>query len=113
MQSYTECIPCFVRQAHDALQQVMDDEPLIHRTLQRVLLEAAKFPMDRPPPEMAQITHRIIREESGNADPYEAIKSESTAKALQLMDEVRAVIERDIGKPVGSWVVLEHKGVAK
>lgn len=50
MKTYTECIPCFVRQAHDALQQVVDDEELEHRTLQCVLLEAAHFPLEQTPP---------------------------------------------------------------
>lgn len=67
MQSYTECIPCFVRQAHDALRQVTpDDEELVHRTLQCVMRTAAEFPLESTPPAMAQTTHRIIREQTGN-----------------------------------------------
>lgn len=96
MRTYTECIPCFVRQAHDALQQVVDDESVVHQTLQRVLREAAQFPLERTPPAMAQITHRIIREETGSSDPYKTIKSESTRMALQLMEEARAVIAGSI-----------------
>jgi len=92
MRTYTECIPCFVRQAHDALTQVSDNEELIHSTLQRVMREAAEFPLTSTPPEMAQITHRIIREETGNADPYAAIKAESTRLALKLSEEARGVI---------------------
>lgn len=94
MRTYTECIPCFVRQAHDALQQVVDDDDvLIHRALQRVLIEAAGFPMERTPPEMAQTIHRIIREESGNPDPYAEIKRESTRLALGLAEEARGIID--------------------
>ncbi len=93
MQSYTECIPCFVRQAHDALRQVTkDDEALVRRTLQRVMLAAAEFPLEQTPPAMAQTTHRIIREETGNPDPYAAIKAESTRLALELAEEARGVI---------------------
>ena len=94
MQSYTDCIPCFVRQAHDALRQVTkDDEALVHRTLQRVMREVAEFPLSETPPAMAQLTHRIIREESGNPDPYAEIKAESTRLALELAEEARAVIK--------------------
>jgi uncharacterized protein with ATP-grasp and redox domains len=74
------------------LRQAACSEELIHRTLQRILLEAARFPLDRTPPEMGRIIHRIVREESGNRDPYAAIKSESTRNALQLMGNVRRVI---------------------
>ena len=93
MQSYTDCIPCFIRQAHDALRQITtDDEALVHRTLQRVMREVAEFPLERSPPEMAQTTHRIIREETGHPDPYTAIKEESTRLALKLAEEARQVI---------------------
>ncbi|VGO22384.1 damage-control phosphatase ARMT1 family protein [Pontiella sulfatireligans] len=96
MQIYNQCIPCFIQQAYDALQQVDSDEALTHRTLQRVLQEAARFPTTRTPPEMAQITHRIIREETGRADPYEKIKRRSTEFALRIMDEARAIINGSI-----------------
>lgn len=93
MRSYSECIPCFVRQAYDALQQVVDnDDALIYRTLKRILVEAAEFPMDRTPPAMAQTIHRIIRAESGNPDSYAKIKAESTRLALKLAEEARGVI---------------------
>jgi len=93
MQTYLECIPCFVRQAHDALRQVTTDEELMHRALRRVLVEAAGFKMDLSPPEMAQTIHRIIREESGDPDPYAEIKARSNAAALRLLEEARPLVE--------------------
>ncbi|MBN2162943.1 MAG: DUF89 family protein [Pontiellaceae bacterium] len=96
MQSYTECIPCFVRQAFDALCMVGSDERQRHRVLQRVLVEAARFPLDRPPPAMAQEIHRIIREELQNADPYAKIKDASTRIALDLAEEARGLIKASI-----------------
>lgn len=96
MQTYSQCIPCFIQQAHDALQLIESDESQTHQTLQRVLQEAACFSSERTPPEMAQITHRIIREETGRTDPYEKIKRRSTELALRMEDEVRAVIEGSI-----------------
>lgn len=97
MQSYTDCIPCFVQQAHDALRQVTkEDEKLVLRTLQRVMRAAAEFPLSQTPPAMAQLTHRIIREETGNPDPYARIKSESTRLALNLAEEARGVINTSV-----------------
>jgi uncharacterized protein with ATP-grasp and redox domains len=93
MQTYLECIPCFVRQAYDALRQVTDDEALMHRALQRVLVEAAAFKMDLSPPEMAQTIHRIIREESGSLDPYASIKAHSNAVALRLLEEAQPLVD--------------------
>jgi len=92
MHTYLECIPCFVRQAHDALRQVTNDEELMHRALQRVLIASSEFKMDLTPPEMAQKIHRIIREETGNPDLYAEIKAQSTAVALRLAEEARPLI---------------------
>lgn len=92
MKTYTECIPCFVRQAYDAMQQVAADEELVHRTLQRVMCEACEFPLEQAPPAMAQTIHRIIRKETGNSDPYAEIKAESNRLALERAGEVRSVI---------------------
>ena len=92
MRTYLECIPCFVRQAYDALRQVTDDEELMHRALRRVLAASAEFERALSPPQMAQAIHRIIREETGNPDPYAKIKAESTAVALRLAESARPMI---------------------
>lgn len=96
MQSYLECIPCFVRQAHEALQQVTSDEALHLHTLQRVMREAAEFPLEQTPPAMAQTIHRIVREASGNPDPYAALKTKSTETALCLAEEAKKIITGSI-----------------
>jgi len=92
MTSRAECMPCFVRQALDAARELGVDEEKTHRTLRRVLLAVADFPLGLAPPAMAQTVHRIIREEVGSADPYAGIKAESTRLALLLADEARAVV---------------------
>lgn len=92
MRTYLDCIPCFTRQALDALRQVTDDEELMHRALRRVLEASSEFEMDLSPPEMARTIHRIIREETGVADPYAEIKAESTAVALRLAESARPII---------------------
>ena len=93
MQTYLECIPCFVRQAYDALRQVTDDEALMHRVLRQVLGASAEFTMELSPPEMAQAIHRIIREETGNPDPYAEIKARSNAAALRLLEEAQPLVD--------------------
>jgi len=92
MRTYLDCIPCFIRQALDALRQVTDDEELMRRALRRVLKASAEFEMTLSPPEMARTIHRIIREETGAADPYAEIKAESTAVALRLAETARTMI---------------------
>ena len=46
------------------------------------------------PPEMAMSIHRIIREETGNPDPYLMIKTESNRKALAAYPQFKAAVSR-------------------
>jgi uncharacterized protein with ATP-grasp and redox domains len=94
MQTQLECIPCFIRQSLEALKQVCDDDEIIMRSLKRVLREASEFDLTLSPPEMGQRIHRIIREESGNKDPYLKIKEKSTQYALQLEGLAQKKIEQ-------------------
>jgi uncharacterized protein with ATP-grasp and redox domains len=94
MRTHLECIPCFVRQALDALGQVCHDETQIDRVLKVVLVEIAGFDRTLSPPDMGRIIHAIVRQELGHADPYRAIKQRSTQEALRVMPLVRGRIER-------------------
>lgn len=93
MQTHLDCIPCFIRQSLEVIRQVCDDEEVVKKTLKRVLKETSEFDMSLSPPEMGQRIHRIIREESGNRDPYQKIKEKSTEYALALVDSVEKMLE--------------------
>ncbi len=49
--------------------------------------------MDLPPPFMGRTIHRAIRDETGSADPYAALKHKSTQTALRLAGAVERRIE--------------------
>ena len=83
-----ECIPCFLRQSLEALRQITDDEKTIKKAMRRVLKEASEFDLNLSPPEMGQIIHKIIREESGHCDPYYEIKKKSDECAMSMYSDV-------------------------
>jgi damage-control phosphatase, subfamily I len=89
MKTYYDCIPCFIRQALDALREVNSNQVIIDRSLRRILREASNFDLNLSPPEMGQIIHRIIREETGNNDPYKAIKDRSITMAKKIELSIR------------------------
>ncbi|MFH0921847.1 MAG: ARMT1-like domain-containing protein [Fibrobacterota bacterium] len=70
MKSFHDCLPCFVNQALEAVRQISDDEGVHERVLRKVLRLASSIDMSDTPPAMAQKIHRIIRKETGAADPY-------------------------------------------
>jgi len=89
MRTFLDCVPCFVRQALDASRLVSSDESVQERVLRGVLEVASLIPLDRSPPHMAREIHRIIRKETGSADPYAEIKRSSTEIALAHLDAAR------------------------
>lgn len=87
-----ECIPCYVRQAIDATRMVTSDENVVNSVLKKVLVAISEFDISLTPPEIGQIVHRIIREESENPDPYFELKENSTKRALELSGNVEKLI---------------------
>jgi damage-control phosphatase, subfamily I len=96
MNTELDCLPCFTRQALDALNLVTSDDELRWRVMREALRAAAQFSSSQQPPEMAQIIHSIIREATGNNDPYHHLKKSSTDTALRMESVVRPVIENAI-----------------
>jgi uncharacterized protein with ATP-grasp and redox domains len=89
-----DCVPCFVRQALEAARMSSADESLQEEALRRVLREASEMDMALSPPVMGQRIHRIIRELTGNPDPYRAVKERTNRLGLALYPEVRERVRR-------------------
>lgn len=81
-----------MRQAIDATRMISGDEKVVEEVLKKVLRAIANFDINVTPPEIGQIVHRIIREESGNADPYSKLKHLSTKRALEISSYVEKLI---------------------
>ena len=96
MRTYLECVPCFVRQALDASRMATDDPAVHERVVRETLRLALDMPFDRSPPWMGQRIHRLLRDVTGNCDPYAEVKRRSNALALALyptlQDHIRASV---------------------
>ncbi|MCK4341841.1 MAG: DUF89 family protein [Phycisphaerae bacterium] len=90
MQTYLECVPCFVRQALDSVRLVTDDEEVHERLLREILRAASEMDLWQSPPAMGQRIHRLIRRLTGQSDPYRELKDHSTRVALELYPKLRA-----------------------
>ncbi|MFO7743308.1 MAG: ARMT1-like domain-containing protein [Anaerolineae bacterium] len=96
MRTYLDCYPCFLRQALDAARMAGADDREQRTILGRVLEVLKSTPMSSTPPEISHQVHRIVREESGDSDPYRAAKADSTREALALYPWMeRLVAESD------------------
>ena len=93
MRSLLACIPCFVRQAVDAVSMVTKDESVREKVIREVLRAAAEMDLSQSPPAMAQWIHRLIRDTTGNSDPYRDVKRQFNRLALGLYSGLKARIE--------------------
>ena len=89
MRTYFDCIPCLCRQAIDALRLVTDDEALHERVLREVLRIASQMDLRKTPAEMGGVIHRMIRQATGNPDPYAEQKKRCNRLALELYPKLK------------------------
>jgi len=89
MKIFLECIPCFVNEAFNVSRRVTDDEAVQERVLRAVLAKASELSFSQSPPHMGYEIHRIIREETGNDDPYSEDKTYCNRLALGMYPDLR------------------------
>lgn len=94
MNTYLDCIPCFLRQSIAAARNVTDDTRIHEQVVQEILRLAADLDLNQTPPRVAQIIHRRLRELTGVADPYQAAKSTFNQLALSLLPKLRDQVTR-------------------
>ena len=92
MNTYLDCVPCFVRQSLEAARNVTPDAGIHERILRDVLRLAADLDLDQPPPIVAQVIHRRLRELTGVRDPYLAAKRRFNELALQALPGLREIV---------------------
>ncbi|MHA1264763.1 MAG: damage-control phosphatase ARMT1 family protein [Candidatus Helarchaeota archaeon] len=104
-----DCIPCFQRQALQAVRFVSDDERVQERVLRKVLKVLQNIAWDQTPPEIARVVHRIVREETGVKDPYSEVKRKYNNVALKMYSSLQKIIE-EAADPIFTGVKLAIAG---
>ena len=89
MNTHLDCIPCFVRQALDAVRMATDDDSLHEQMLRDVLRLTSEMDLSESPPRIGQQIHQRLRELTGITDPYAAVKKHFNRMALEILPELR------------------------
>lgn len=89
MRTHLDCVACLVRGTVDAIRRVTADAAVQEEVLRKVLQAAAVMDFRRPPPVMGQVIHRVIREATGNPDPYREAKERLNRLVLELLPDMR------------------------
>ena len=83
METRTDCLPCFLRQALIALDLIGVDESGKRSVLSEILPVISATDFSRSPAFTTSILHRKIREKLG-CDPYDGVKGAYNGLALEL-----------------------------
>jgi len=92
METYYDCLPCFMRQTIDAVRMVISEKKEQEKVLRQVLKAVSEMDLQKSPPEMAQYIHREIRKTSGCHDPYKELKIKYNQYALDLYPAMKEKI---------------------
>ena len=109
MKSYLDCIPCFFRQALESARMATADKAVNERVIRELLAAVLKLDMRQSPPVMGQRIHRLIRELTGEADPYRDIKDRFNRLALTLYPQLKERVKRS-ASPMEAAVRLAVAG---
>ena len=89
MKMCLDCVPCFVRQAADAVRLSVSSEEEQDRLMHNVLQWIGDIDLRQTPPAAAQMLHRRLRALLAVEDPYRISKDRHNALASRLMPSIR------------------------
>jgi hypothetical protein len=92
MRTYLECYPCFLRQGIEAARISGATQAEEKAIVVEILKKLQDVEDGATPPVIGEKVHQVIREITGNQDPYKKVKDEATEKALGMLPELRSII---------------------
>jgi hypothetical protein len=92
MRLHLECIPCYLRQALEAVQMASDDKKLQEKILRKCVIAASKFDTGDSGFVLNSKIQRIIRKILPDGDPYREVKEEYNRMALSLVNKLEEII---------------------
>jgi uncharacterized protein with ATP-grasp and redox domains len=94
VRTYLDCYPCFLQQVLESSRVAGLNESQQQVLVQRVLLEAGRFDPTFVPCEMSSRLQAMVREASGNGDPYRTVKDAGTQTALAMYTHLKDLVQR-------------------
>jgi damage-control phosphatase, subfamily I len=94
MNTFLDCVPCFLRQGLQAARGATDDVRVHEQVIRDVLRMTAEMDLARSPPALGQAIHRRIRELTGVEDPYLLAKQRFNALAMEALPELADRVRR-------------------
>jgi len=84
MRVYLDCVPCFLRQALEAVRLASQDLSIQEKAIRVILQKLSKISWNTSPPHIGREIHTLIKEVTGNPDPYLPLKKRFNQLAINL-----------------------------
>lgn len=90
MELFLECLPCLLRQSLEAARMATPDEAVRAEIMDEAMATLTRYRTFGCAPELAAAIHEVVKERTGQADPYEGVKARDIAAALRLEPLIQA-----------------------
>ncbi|MFH1722182.1 MAG: ARMT1-like domain-containing protein [Candidatus Altiarchaeota archaeon] len=94
MKANLDCVPCLLRQSLEASRRAQADKTQQERILRRSAEFLSNVDYRQSPPEIAHHIHAIVREVTGNEDPYKKLKDHDNKLALTLYPCMKEMVAK-------------------
>jgi len=98
MEIFLDCLPCFLRQVLEASRMVTDRTEIHEDVMKEAINIIKDYQKFRYSPEIGRAVHQIVKQRTGNSDPYKEIKKENIKSALQVYPLLKQFLDEKTDK---------------
>lgn len=92
MKLFLDCLPCLLRQVLESSRMATDCERLQKEIMDEAISVLCRYDSFKNSPEIGRDMHNIVKERTGNKDPYFEIKQKDLQTALSLYPKIKKLI---------------------
>ena len=93
MKVHLDCIPCFLRQALEAVKMSTNNDAVREKALREVVTYLSQVKWTTDIPRIGTEVHRIVKKVTGNSDPYKQLKNKYNKLAAQLYPKLEFMVK--------------------
>ena len=93
MKVHLDCIPCFLRQALEAVKMSTNNDAVREKALREVVTYLSQVRWTTNIPRIGTEVHRIVKKVTGNSDPYKQLKNKYNKLAAQLYPKLEFMVK--------------------
>jgi len=92
MKLHLECVPCYVRQALDAVRMITDRKEIQEKILQESLILASDFSTEETGLLLQAKIQKMVRKAAGGNDPYKRVKQRFNNMCLEMVHDIKRTV---------------------